>query len=625
MRLPVVLPLDPQQALRVDAELEAGRALEEMMANRLDSALERVNRILASEPAHAQARVVRALVYLFRGNNTLALQDINAGMAGEPALRVLRGRIRLHAGDEPGALQDARAAIQSYPDRPDVLMQYAWVLINAGQWNEAETALARLAKLAPMDAEADVLRKQMRVLRRMPVAQAQAYQRAQLSLPLTLALDFAAVKQQMTAGDIEGALTRMRSILAYVETQRNAGVDPLYVEERCWLLIATLRLSRYAPDDVPVGISFLEKLAKRHPDWPSVLCLRITLDRSLTLARAVALYKQAVALPGTKDIFLLETRVLQDMDLRGQVGLLLIQSAGERMDSKPNEKDVMLMRELAESVTSFMPEGPARHLLALVKEAIRVTELEIAGNTAPEEIDGLQRAMADQLVRIQPPGAKSDGLNLLVMQTMFLPLFHSHVENAAETKDLALTDRFFTSVARALNSDWNDTATLEKAAEHLMAVHLLYGKIIALRVVETPAYRQLLEQRRKEEVGIAEAVEMLNIARDQAIVQAPDLPEYMRRYLRIAFTLNYSALLPDDDTAAVATALAPRETREINALCESAASLVELKAARLIIEQAGLLLSSWNPESHVIKQLLVDTHRRGRKLDAQFLAKIARP
>jgi hypothetical protein len=158
-----------------------------------------------------------------------------------------------------------------------------------------------------------------------------------------------------------------------------------------------------------------------------------------------------------------------------------------------------------------------------------------------------------------------------------------------------------------------------------MMAHITYLKVFMQRMAESEEYRAFLDRRQREEVGVADAVLALNAARDAVLARTPNLTDYSKRYLRALVGLSYPELLDAYEPAKVAASMLIYEQRAIPHLCENATSLVELKAARLLTDQVVSMLVALDAESPDVQQFIVDLHRRGRRLDVQFLAKVAGP
>jgi len=613
--LPTALSLDPAQARHVDSELEASAALDELMSGDAGKALAHIDQVVTAAPDSARARSVRILALMVNGRNTEALHEINLLVAAEPALRGLRGRVRLYAGDQAGALADARAAIAAFPDNPDILAGAVFVLTQTGEWAEAEKHLARLATLSPLDPDVDVLRSDLRLARRLPPQTARAFFQSRLAIPLTTLLKLSRVQQLGEQGDVQQGRKIVQEVLAAAEQHPAPKGDPLYLEERCWVLLANIAAVQRDPAEQHRGWEYLNRVAKRHPDWATPLLLRINMDLHLPLKEAMRLYTRARALPKGTDPFLLETAVMKGSDPFANTGFRLSIRAGAMMMDDPS-LNTPAARAFFAQVLAAMPDGPAKHVLA-INEYMANQQRKLHGKPLdPAEAKRVQQKLLTPPV----PPPHPDAVNLYALENIYLHAVEEVVDDAG---DQAQVDQLFPAFQHALNVDWDLPDTLEQAAKVNLTAHTLYAKSLALRLKKQPEVANAVKGTTAGEVTPEELLATLDKTADAAVARLTNIPDSSKALLRAMLCTHYAEILAPADPDAMKAGVLSDEATHVQRLPALPAGLVATRTAALWLDQeAGELLSRhYDPQSAAATA--ISFHRAAGKMKRVFGMKLA--
>lgn len=99
----------------------------------------------ADIPRLVQARIELATAYFSRGQNSTALEEINAAIQADPgqvSSYGLRGLIQAAMGDVSRAEQSFQQGLRLSSNDPDLLHNYGWVLCQARRYAEADSQFA---------------------------------------------------------------------------------------------------------------------------------------------------------------------------------------------------------------------------------------------------------------------------------------------------------------------------------------------------------------------------------------------------------------------------------------------------------------------------------------------------
>ncbi|MHB9023979.1 MAG: hypothetical protein ACYC7E_07345 [Armatimonadota bacterium] len=621
--LPSALPLDPRHARVVDGEMEAFRALDEVMSGEPKSAAIRLNRVLARDPANVRARTVRAIAHLVRGYYPEALRDIEAAMREEPSLQAMRGRIRMHAGDSAGALADVRAAAAKFPDRPEVLLQKVWVEMQAFELAAVEQDFTRLNTLLPHDPEVEGIRKQLRHLRRMEPAQARAFLKGQLALPLTTALALSRTLELSREGDKPAAIDLIQGVL------KTAGKpkpdDVLYLEERCWLVLAMLHFGNGTQEDVQTARGYLNRLAKKRPTWPSALYYRLLLDAWLSYQDAAALYLRAAKMPDAGDPLLLEARIREGMDLKAQIGYQLAMAGSAAME-KDKTFPLPTLYAVIDSTLAALPAGPGRHFLSLLKTALPYLERERKGKplTVAEE-KKLDAQFKEAMLKSPPVPPRSDAINLLVLKTSYCSRLESKCSFASTPEQIRDTGRLFTVVVRGLNADWAFTSTLEDAAQVNLLAHAWCAGMLANRLKKDERVKALVAEYEPGAYTLATTLEGIDRIAEPMVDELEGLSPFSKQLLRALLYQFYAQFFPEVDEEQLNRLIFNRQYKAAGPLAETPRTLVEIKTAALWFEVQGPALPTRLADAALLEQTMAEYHRLAARLTRQFVLKASMP
>ncbi|MHB0937420.1 MAG: hypothetical protein ACYC6A_13620 [Armatimonadota bacterium] len=621
IEVPSTLPLDPRQARVVDGEMEALRALEEVMAGEPKTAAIRLNRVIAKEPNHTRARAVRALAHLVRGYYPEALRDIEVAMKEEPALLAFRGRIRIHAGDTAGALADVRAAAAGFPDRPEVILQKTWVELQAMNLQEAEKDLSRLNALMPLDPEAEGMRVQMRHLRLMDRTQAQAFLKAQLALPITTALTLSRALTLMQQGQLPEAIEIIEQTLKAAGGPPPPQGDALYLQERCWVVLAMLHFGSGSPEDALTARGYLDRVAKKRPTWPSPLYYRIMLDARLSYKEIAVIYLRAVKMPDAGDPLLLESRIREGMDLKAQIGYKLAVMGGAAAP-KDASLPINTLYAVIDSTLPALPSGPARHLLTLLKSSLAVVERERAGNPLGEaEMQRLDEEFREKYLTAPPVPPRSDAINLLALQHNYGSMLESKCSFADSPEEYRHAGRLFTLVARGLHADWAFTSSLEQAAQISLQAHGWCAGMLANRLKEDERVKAVAAEYEPGAYALPQTLEEIDRIAEPLVEELEGLSPFSKWLLRSFLYQFYAQLFPEVDEEQLNRLIFNRQYAAAARLTDTPLTLVEIKAAALWFEVQGQALPSRLAEPALIEQAMTEYHRYAVRLNRRFAVK----
>jgi tetratricopeptide (TPR) repeat protein len=159
-RFDTAIEIDPQQAR---AHLAQGRVLEAL--GRIDEALAAYFRTLELDPAAAGVILRIATIQLGRNQPDQALARLDQAIELIPddtEAHYQRGRAHLALSHLPHAIADFQFAARRFPQRPDVFYHLALALSADHKPREALQAAEQALKLAPNDAAARDLSRQLR-------------------------------------------------------------------------------------------------------------------------------------------------------------------------------------------------------------------------------------------------------------------------------------------------------------------------------------------------------------------------------------------------------------------------------------------------------------------------------
>ncbi|MDN3923022.1 type IV pilus biogenesis/stability protein PilW [Roseateles violae] len=121
-----------------------------------DAAAPRTDSDQTDADRRAGVRMELAAGYFARGQYTTALDEVKLALQAKPNMREainLRGLIYAAMGETQLAEENFRRALASYPNDPDTLHNYGWMLCQQRRWPEADAqfdqALAQTSYRAP--------------------------------------------------------------------------------------------------------------------------------------------------------------------------------------------------------------------------------------------------------------------------------------------------------------------------------------------------------------------------------------------------------------------------------------------------------------------------------------------
>jgi len=621
---PDAVPLDPKSALRVNGELETNAAVDEMMHGDRQQARERIARLFADgQVSGARPYVARAWLAMVDGQYTAALKDADVAVLSEPIWRALRGRIRLLAGDRQGAMEDVQAAALANPDTGFVLMQKVWVFIHAGHWEEVGEDLAHLTKMMPGDPEIEGARQEIRLLRHLDPAGAEAYTHAILAIPLTLAFDAAKVQELMARGEDQQARDAMQEILTRPALQKPPVPDTLFLQEHFWLTFATLEARLDTPEDQQRARDYLDRISRRHPDWPIALLMRNDIEPQEALATQIARYEKAIAMPPAADPLLRELLVQHGLDLRVAEGYRLAMRALKEADTDKS-LPVATVRALLDRVIARMPAGLAKHALGTVKKSLFLLEVERGEKQADKAaIARLTAQLDEEFLTLPAMPPHPNNIDLSAMEEIYLTDLARDCERELTPANTRKADRTCRLVTRVLNADWASVDDLEHAARLSLLAHTQYTVYLAARLRQLPAVKTAQEALQKEDADQDEALTALDNSTIALLASLDGRTPCTKALLRASLFALYPQILQQSENKDLIARAAHLEQQYARQLSANPTTLVEYRTLSLWFENNANALAARNIEGDLLKDMLSDYHRTSVRLREQFYGRAA--
>lgn len=288
--LPAVIALDPEAVASVDTELSAAAAAAHFRSADLDRAEAALSRVLAVDPADAEAWMLRSMVRYVAGRVDESGEDLLQALTLDPRYRAQRGLVRVMRGEREDGLADAAEAERLLPDDEFVLVVAGLARLRALDLPGAERSLRQLRALSPGHPAARDLDNELQLLRSMSKEQAEARLAHARSVPPRIQLLVERGSRQLEADPLR-AIAVLDEALAEAEVAPSEAVRSLHIVERTRFVIglaAWALLPRMAALD---GLDFVaararlarkhaEALVAAHPDWPSGYLLRALLAAS---------------------------------------------------------------------------------------------------------------------------------------------------------------------------------------------------------------------------------------------------------------------------------------------------------------------------------------------------------
>ena len=618
-RIPSVVPLDPKNARLADGDAEASRGLDEIMAGDFKGAIARMDRVLKQEPSHARARTVRATANMMLGKFAPALRDIDVAVKSEPWLRAYRGRIRVSAGDIPGGLADARAAAIQFPDNPEVLVQKTWVDTETLNLSDARKDFQALRAMLPSDTELDILGNQIRVLSQMKPSQAQAYVKAQFAIPVSTSLAMSRAMALSKQGQLSEASSLIKQIINSRAGQPGTK-DPLYFKERCWLLLVTMGYRGGTKESVGEARSYLNMLQKQHPNWPSPLYYRVMLDGSMTYAQAAQLYLKAAKMSVSGDPLLAEERINNGINLRTQTGFQL-SMAGVQQVGSDKGRSLKLVYSVMDQATAAGSQGPARHLISLLKKSLAVQALELKGKKlSAAENKRLNDEFAAAMLKLPPVPAGSDKTDLLALKMIASNSLQPLCTSAETSEELSEVGLLFAAIVKGLSSDWALASTLKEAAQENYTAHGIYAAMLARQIAKDEEYVSLKTQYDEGSVDAGGYLEGIDHIAEPMAGKQDGVSQFSRDVLRATV---YTRYLAQTDQVELNEAISTRLSLLADTVEGSVHGLVETRTGKIWLSDVEAFLLPQIEDKPLRDRMIADFHRRASRLDQRFALEAA--
>jgi hypothetical protein len=464
-----------------------------------------------------------------------------------------------------------------------MLSEKAWVALYAMRFAEAEKDLARLATLDPLAADLNTMQESLRLFCRLGAARARGYIRMQLSVPFPVAHAMEKAGQAGSANDRKGAIRHAEAALRWAAAHPRACPPAAQVAERCWSLLAELYLTRGDVEGRRRGAGFIERLRRRHPDWPSPILLSVKNDRAVPLPEAIRRYRRAAAMRAPSDVLDLEMQGRLGIDLRAYVGFFLVKRAAEELHRRGEIAPADVER-LAAEVKRFAPAGPARALLGFLEDsawAIRVGKSGREPNAAERKRgEAMARAMARFPLDLPDAPRQADVLSLLAVQASFRP----NAGGFDRMEGGPAVEAIFRKFTRAINADWNCPPAVEQAAQTSLSGHLAIAQVIEGRVaarIEEAGLTARAEQGLPEEI---ETISRVDRIVSEELARLGEIPAFSRALLRHVLANVYPRYLRARDASALARETMTRQNDALLAMAKAPTTKVELRAASLWID-----------------------------------------
>ncbi|MEI6915376.1 MAG: DUF1598 domain-containing protein, partial [Armatimonadota bacterium] len=611
---PSIMPLDPKNVIQADADMEAMRALEDITADEPQKAIARLNRVLAKEPGHVRARTVRALAGMIQGYYAAAIRDMDIAIKTEPSQRAFRGRIRMTAGDRAAGLADIQAAAAAFPDLPDVMMHKTWADIQTLDLKQAALDLKRLKTMLPLDPEVERTGKQLRLVSAMDLKEARTFLKAQLAMPISVSVALSRALALSKQGNPSQATDVVSRILRSTEPKKGE-TDPLYIQERCWMLMAIINFDARTPESTTEARGHLVRLEKRRPNWPSMLYYHLLLDTKMPFQQAARMYLRAVKMPGTGDPMILEARLQEGRNLKAEVGFKLAMRTAAGTDRGITQSTI---HSVFDQASADCPDGIARRVLALVRKSLDQTALEMKGKPSNgPEMERTDREFVSGLLSLPAAKGHPDAVNLIALKMLTSTLLKGGCRYASSTQEYTDASRLFAAISRGLASDWASAASLDEAAEETVTSHGMCADMLTRKVATDSSLLTDKTAYDSAKIDLSGLVDSIDQVAESLTDNQQDISPFSTALLRGSLFTRYSALLPDVDQAELNRLILLRQSQIAESIENSANGLVEMKAASLWFTNLSNLVPNLT-DSELKQQLLIDFHRRYSRLAQRF-------
>ena len=246
IKLPAVFELNAASVAGADAELSLSAAIADLRAGANASAAERLDRVLAVDPADADALKLRGLARVLDGHREQGLADIDRAVEIDPRQAALRALVLVSQGESGPALKDAARAERAAPEDEETLSHVALARLLALDLDGAEATMRRLAVLAPGYPFLEDLRNNLAILRSLPRARAEERLRLQRKIPQDLARSISRGAELIEINPSE-AQAIFKDALASALASAEPAIRVLQVPE-CLRLLIGLAAFRTLPE-----------------------------------------------------------------------------------------------------------------------------------------------------------------------------------------------------------------------------------------------------------------------------------------------------------------------------------------------------------------------------------------
>lgn len=613
---PSMMHLDPKNVIQADGDMEAFHALDDIMAGAPEKAIIRLDRVLAKEPEHLRARVVRALAGMMLGKYAAAIEDINIAIKTDPSFIGFRGRIRMTSGDIDGGMADIQEAANAFPDRPDILMQRTWANIQTYHLKEAMEDFVRVRTMMPLDPDVEKMGKQLRLLSGMDPAQAKAFLKAQLTMPLSISVDLSRALALSTQGKLDEAIGLVNKVLRTAQSKKG-GTDALYVEERCLLLLAIMHFADDTPERITKARGYLAQLEKKHPGWPSVLYYRVMLDTGISFQQAAQIYLKAAKMPEVNDRLMLEARLQEGRNLKAQLGFQLAMAAGSEM-SKDSSANKSMIYSIFDYASTACGDGVAKRVLALVRYTLDAQAAELKGKgLSKTEMENKGREFVSGLLSLPAERRKVDAVNLIALRMITAIILEGDSKNAANEQEYNDVGRLFAAISRRLSDDWAMTSSLNEAAQDFIKAHSIYADMLIRKLASDPVIISAKDDYANGDMDLDTCADTIDRFVEPIVNEQGDVSSLSTILLRGFVFARYPVIIAGTNEAELNQLIMLRQSRIADFIEDSAQGLVELKAASLWFEGLSSLLPTLT-DAELKQQLLIDFHRRSARLNHRF-------
>jgi hypothetical protein len=285
---------------------------------------------------------------------------------------------------------------------------------------------------------------------------------------------------------------------------------------------------------------------------------------------------------------------------------------------------IATVRALFDRVIARMPDGLAKHALAVMRKSLFLLEVERGEKKADKAaIARLTAQLDEEFLTLPALPPHPNNIDLTAMEEIYLTDLARDCEREPTPANARKADRTCRLVTRVLNADWASVDDLDHAARLSLLAHTQYTVCLAARLGQLPAVKTAQEALQKEGADPEDALTALDNAAIAQLASLDGLTPCTKALLRASLFALYPQILQQGENKDLIARAARREQQYARQLSANPTTLVEYRTLSLWCENNANALAARGIEGDLFTAMLSDYHRTSVRLREQFYGKAA--